>query len=321
MLELTAALRLQAGVVTKAQARRAGLSRRTIERHVAAGRWSPLFHGVYWTFTGPPPREALLWAVLLRAGRGAALSHDTAAELFGLLDKPDRTIHVTIPTGRRIAPIPGVVVHRSNRLAAATLPGPALRRTRVEDTVLDLTDRADTADTAIGWITAACSRRLTTPDRLVRAMAQRTRVRHRALLSRVIDDAAAGAHSVRERRYLRDVERPHRLPRGRRQSRQRDGDRTRYRDVEYAPFDTLVELDGSAYHPEERRRRDRLRDNESAADGRRTLRYNWSDLAAPCHVAIQVGRALRAGGWTGRPRRCDRPGCAVRDSDHGRPGQ
>ncbi|MEV8513093.1 type IV toxin-antitoxin system AbiEi family antitoxin domain-containing protein [Dactylosporangium sp. NPDC051484] len=303
-------LRLQSGVITKSQARRAGLSDGAIRRHVGADRWSPLFPGVYWTFSGPPPREALLWAVLLRAGRGAALSHHTAAELSGLIDTPGRRIHVTIPANRRIAAIPGVIVHRSGRVAAATMPGPTLRRTRIEDTVLDLTDLAGDIETAVGWITTACARRLTTPRRLAEAMARRKQVRRRPLLAEVLDDSAAGVHSVLERRYLRDVERGHGLPRGRRQTRHA-GAGVRFRDVEYAAFDIIVELDGRAYHPAEHRRRDRLRDNESAAQGCRTLRYGWTDVAAPCSTAVQVARALRAGGWTGQPRRCTRPGCAV----------
>ncbi|MER7003975.1 type IV toxin-antitoxin system AbiEi family antitoxin domain-containing protein [Dactylosporangium sp. NPDC000555] len=306
-------LRLQSGVITKSQARRAGLSDGAIRHRLTAGRWSVILHGVYWAFTGQLPRDALLWAVLLRAGRGAALSHRTAAELLGLTDTTDRRIHVTIPSERRIAAIPGVTVHRSSRIASATMPGPALRRTRIEDTVLDLTDLAGDLETAVGWITAACGRRLTTPRRLAEAMARRRKVRRRPSLARVLDDTAAGAHSVLERRYLRDVERGHGLPAGRRQVR-RAGAGIHYRDVEYAAFGTIVELDGSAYHPEERRRLDRERDNESAAEGRRTLRYGWVDVTAPCLTAVQVARALRAGGWPGRPRRCARPGCTVRRS-------
>jgi hypothetical protein len=300
----------QAGVITRAQAVACGITDGAVRRHLEAGRWSALFRGVYATFAGPPPRVALLWAVLLRAGPGAVLSHHTAAELLGISDASARLIHVTIPAERRAIALPGVTVHRSARAVAATLPGPALRRTRVEDTVLDLAESAKDLETAVGWITAACARRLTTPRRLAEAMTRRRKMHQRALLARVVNDTAAGTHSVLEHRYLRDVERDHRLPRGRRQVR-RPGARARYRDVEYPPFDAVVELDGSAYHPEERRRRDQLRDNESAADGRRTLRYGWADVAAPCRTAVQVARALRAGGWSGRPRRCTRPGCTV----------
>jgi hypothetical protein len=306
-------LELQAGVVSRAQALGAGVSAGKIRSHLDAGRWIVIFRGVYRTFTGEVPRDSLLWAVLLRARAGAALSHHTAAELLGLVDTRSHPVHVTIPAGRRIDPPPGVIVHLSARIASAVQPGPALRRTWIEETVLDLTDLSATIETAIGWITRACGRRLTTPARLRDAMTRRKKIRRRPLLAAVLDDAAAGAHSVLERRYLRDVERDHSLPRGRRQARLRGrpGEPSSYRDVEYDGSDTLVELDGRAYHPDERRRDDQVRDNESAAAGLRTLRYGWADVATPCRVAAQVGRALRAGGWRGRLRRCDRPGCAV----------
>jgi hypothetical protein len=311
---LDALIERQAGVITAVQARAAGLSAGAIRRHLETGRWSPMLHGVYCAFAGPPTRPARLWAVLLRAGRGAVLSHETAAELLKLVDAPAARIHVTIPPGRRISPMRGVVVHRRDRVAEVSATGPPLRRTRIEDTVLDLAAAAPTSDAAIAWITTACGRRLTTPRRLVEAMAHRKRMRRRGLLVRVLDDTAAGTHSVLERRYLRDVERGHRLPRGRRQARPAGGGPARYRDVEYARFGTVVELDGRAYHPEERRSADRRRDNDAAIDGWRTLRYGWTDVTAACRTAIQVGRALRTGGWLGRPRHCPRPDCTLRRS-------
>lgn len=295
-------------MVTRAQARAAGLSEGTIRAHVDAGRWKRVFRGVYQTFTGEPPRAAQLWAVQLRAGAGSALSHETAAELHGLLDHPADHVHVTVPANRRMPPTPGVVVHICQRVDAATHPGPALRRTRVEETVLDLAGRQRRLDDAIGWVTRACARRLTTPQRLAAALRQRRKLRWRRLLESVVDDAVAGAHSVLELRYLRDVERAHRLPTGRRQAHRQGF----YRDVEYRRFATVVELDGRAYHPEDRRHHDRRRDNEAAAGGHRTLRYGWGDVVTPCATAIQVARALRAGGWTGRIQPCHRPGCPAR---------
>jgi predicted transcriptional regulator of viral defense system len=35
-------------------------------------------------------------------GGGAALSHQSAAELFGLIDAPSSLVHVTVPVGRRV---------------------------------------------------------------------------------------------------------------------------------------------------------------------------------------------------------------------------
>jgi hypothetical protein len=140
---LESLLRQQCYVLSRKQAIAVGITPSKIRANVRAGRRQRLLPHVYATFTGPAPRNALLWAVVLRAGEGAVLSHETAAELNGLLDQPMSPIHVTVPTDRKVRPIPGVIVHRSGRAALATHPGPDLPRTRVEETVVDLTQSAN----------------------------------------------------------------------------------------------------------------------------------------------------------------------------------
>jgi hypothetical protein len=76
----------QSRVVSRRQALDHGLTADAIENRLRSGRWRSVHRGVYATFTGDPGREALLWAAVLRAGAGAALSHQTAAELIGLTD-------------------------------------------------------------------------------------------------------------------------------------------------------------------------------------------------------------------------------------------
>ncbi|MEV8511888.1 hypothetical protein [Dactylosporangium sp. NPDC051484] len=56
--------------------------------------------------------------------------------------------------------------------------------------MLDLTDLAGDIETAVGWITTACARRLTTPRRLAEAMARRKQIRRRPLLAAVLHDTA-----------------------------------------------------------------------------------------------------------------------------------
>jgi very-short-patch-repair endonuclease len=150
---------------------------------------------------------------------------------------------------------------------------------------------------------------LTTADRILAAIADRKKVRWRRLLTAVVDDAGTGCHSVLERRYLHDVERAHRLPRGRRQAVHKTDSGTRYEDVRYEDYATVLELDGRTTHPEERRRLDQRRDNEAAANGTRVLRFGWLDVDRPCTTALLTARALHAGGWRGQPKRCRRPTC------------
>ena len=262
---------------------------------------------MYATEPGPPSRDSRLWAALLRAGPGATLSHQTAAEVGGLLDGESTTIHITVPTTRTPDPIPDVVLHRSTRVAEARHPTRTLPQTRIEETVIDLTQSASALDEAIGWLATAVGSRLTTVDRLRQTMATRSRLRWRSALRTALDDIALGCHSVLELRYLRDVERAHRLPPGHRQARDRS--RAIYHDVHYRNR-TVVELDGRAAH--DRPHRDMRRDNRTVAEGHQVLRYGWTDVTdAPCRVAAQVIGVLRRGGWRGRPRACGRPGCPV----------
>jgi very-short-patch-repair endonuclease len=209
-------------------------------------------------------------------------------------------------------------VHLSARVDTARHPTRLPPQTRVEETVLDLVDRARTLDDALGWVTRAGGRRLTTPARLRNAMARRAKLRWRPELAAAVRDVADGCHSVLELRWLRDVERAHGLPRGERQVvRARRGGRW-YDDVRYRRYRTRVELDGRVAHPTERRFRDRRRDNAAAAEGDVVLRYGWPDVAGdPCACARQVATVLRHHGWTGLLRPC-RPGCPIMTARRGR---
>jgi very-short-patch-repair endonuclease len=290
----------QDGVITYAQALSCGLSPGEIRARLAGGRWQRLYRSTYATFTGPVPRSSQLWAAVLSAGDGAVLSHQSAAELVGLLDEPAPFLHVTVPTGRKVVPAPGFVVHRSKRADRARHPVRLPPQTRIEETVVDLTQASDRLADAVGWITRACGRRLARPDRIGLAIDARKKVRWRDELLAVVTDTRDGAHSPLELRYLRDVERAHGLPRGSRQHAVLRAGGRYYDDVSYPDFGVVIELDGRVAHPIEMSWRDMRRDNASVLGGRRVLRYGWRDVAgSPCAVAALVVRALRAAAWTG----------------------
>ena len=87
----------QCGIVDRRQALRLGFTVSRIQHRLTSGKWQRVHEGVYATFSGPLPREARLWAAVRRAGDGAMLSHQTAAEVQGLIDKPaSADIHLTV---------------------------------------------------------------------------------------------------------------------------------------------------------------------------------------------------------------------------------
>jgi very-short-patch-repair endonuclease len=303
--------RIQCGVVSARQARQAGITKDAVRQRLRTGRWRQLHHGVYAVFSGEPTRLAILWGVVLRPGGGALLSHFTAAELCGLIDEPTALVHVTIPESRRITPIHGVVIHVGSRTETAAHAMLLPPRTRIEETVLDLTQLSRDSEHACAWIACALGRRLTTQGKLRDALNARKRVSYRCELAEMLSSDMAGVHSGLEYRYVRWAEMPHGLPAGRRQVRIRSGGRTLYRDVAYDDFQLVVELDGAAAHPAETRWQDIRRDNAAAADGTMTLRYGLDDLRRPgCFVADQVYRALSRSGKPVPGHPCS-PACPV----------
>jgi hypothetical protein len=303
--------RMQDGVISRKQALSFGLSPDAIDRLVRAERWQRLHRGVYLISGGRTARESLLWAAVRRAGPGAALCHETAAELFGFADRPSRLIHVAIPKERHISPMSGVVVHRASRLADAIHPSLMPPRTRLEETVLDLVGGATRFETALGLTCCVCQRGLTTVPLIIAAMDKRARLRWRSELVTALNDIGTGVHSVLEYRYLHRVERPHGLPTAVRQAKVDANGSNRYLDNLYDGYALCVELDGLQAHPDEQRWHDLRRVNAITEQGNTVLRYGWIDVDRhSCETALQVGTVLQHQGWLGTLLPCA-PACAV----------
>ena len=315
--EWTALLSVQHGIIDRGQALRAGFTRRQVDYRLSSATWRSVYPGVYVTFSGPLPRESRLWAAIRLAGDGALLSHQTAAEVHGIVDKPlGASIHITVPRHRRPAQrksMPGIVIHRSDQSQAQFVGPFNLPRTRVEDTVLDLVAAAATFDQAYTWIVRAVSRKLVTVSGLRGALAVRRRVRWRNWVNEALEDAKDGVHSSLERRYVRDVERAHGLPASQHQARQQFGSKAHYRDNWYDPYRVVVEIDGPAYHQNEQVQQDKNRDNMNLAlDDVKTHRFGPVAVTErACETATMVAATLRRSGWPGSPHPCRRSDCAV----------
>jgi hypothetical protein len=221
-------------------------------------------------------------------------------------------IDVLIPHAQRLVPPAGVALHRSVHAAQRADDRVWPWRTTVADTVLDVA-AAGSADELFAVMGRAFQRNLTDEVTLRRTLDARTAHRWGALLRTVLDDVGAGAVSAMEVRYLRDVERAHRLPPGVRQHPTDTDSQRRFHDVAYRDQAVLVELDGRLGHEGRGARvRDGLRDRKSAVSGWLTTRAFWVDVTLGCcALAVDVGAILTSRGWNGAPRRCRRGDCSV----------
>ncbi len=196
MAQLDAISRRQRGVVTRRQALQNGLTATDLHHLTRAGHWQRLMPGIYATFAGRPPPAAMRWAAVLYAGPGAMLSHRSAAEESGLAEPASTAIHVLIPERRRVRPHPGVVIHRSRHAPARKHARRQPPQTRVEETVLDLASTSADAKEALNWITVACTRQLTTADRLSAALSDRPRLIHRRAIAILLAGIGASGDSA-----------------------------------------------------------------------------------------------------------------------------
>lgn len=110
----------QHGVVTIAQLREAGLSDDAVLGRVRSGRLHRLHRGVYSVGSPRPPLEGWLLAAVLACGDGAALSHRSAAVLWGLLPRAaaatDGRFDVSVPSTAGRKNRRGIRLHRRRSL-------------------------------------------------------------------------------------------------------------------------------------------------------------------------------------------------------------
>jgi hypothetical protein len=268
----------QHGYVTRSQLLSAGFDRNAIAHRVRAGRLIRAHRGVYAVGHVPPSQHARAMAAVLACGPGAALSHRSAAALWGLTRWP-RTIEVTARTDRRV---PGVHTHRSRNLTDVTTHY-GIPTTTPARTLLDLADRLDPASLTRA-VNDARLRHLTSPADLDDL---RARSPGRATTALAEEHPDAPTRSVFEDAFLAFVDR-HGLPRPEVNQRVAGYEV----DMLWRPQRLVAELDGRAYH--DGFEQDRERDADLLAAGLRVVRVTWKRLTGAEHREAARFAALLA---------------------------
>lgn len=295
----------QAGTVARWQVLERGGTDADIARMVRRHELAQVYPGVDVNHNGPLTAAQRRWTAVL-ARWPAALARETA-----LGEDAGGVLHLAVDRHRRVDPLPGVEIHRTTDFRARVDWPSSPPQVRAAEAVIDtMVARLDEADVAAAFavLARACFRR-TTPARVARALAGRQRVRHRAMITALLEDRRTGACSVLERAYLRDVERAHGLPHGERQVRSAATGARTEQDVRYPAYDLVVELDGlTHYDAAATRDSDARRDlAEHAVSGALTIRVTHGLVCGdPCTTAAWIAEILRRRGWAGEIKRCPR---------------
>jgi len=248
----------QAGAVGRPQLVALGLSRREIERLVRSQRLIRVHRGVYAVGHEALSDRGRMIAALLATGRGAAISHETAAHLWSLIPSMPPLVHVTL-TGRTPRARPGLVVRRAQHLATTTHHG--IPTTTPAQTIAQLSgathDRARAEALVRGLITSDDDAEPT-----------------RSELERALLPALAAAEVPRPRTNA--IVLGHEV------------------DFLWPDHRVIVETDGWRYHRHRRAfESDRARDARLVAGGYVVLRFTWRQVIhETLLVVVRIAQVL-----------------------------
>ena len=281
--------RAQHGVLTRRQLLALGFSSNAIDRRIASGRLHVLWPGIYAVGRPDVTRLGLLMGAALACGRGSALSHAHAAELWEIAGLAHGLIHVSVRGTQRRGP-GGIRVHRRATLSEQHVT--TCRGIPVTTPIVTLIDFASqhNATEAERAINEADRQDLVNPDELRAGLDVAPSWPGIALLREILDRRTfALTDSELERRFL-PLAHAVGLPPPLTQTRV-NGFRV---DFYWPALPLVVETDGLRYHrTPAQQARDRLRDQAHAAAGVTTLRFTHAQIRYEPHHVEAVLSAVR----------------------------
>ncbi|MBA2630603.1 MAG: type IV toxin-antitoxin system AbiEi family antitoxin domain-containing protein [Thermoleophilaceae bacterium] len=260
--------RAQHGVITSGQLAGLGLSHSAIGHRVRTGRLHRIHRGIYAVGRPGLTRHGRWMAAVLVCGRGAALSHHSAAAHWEIREDRLNEIHVSAPTDRRP---PAIVVHlrQVETSRHRGIPVTSLALTLVD---LAATIPRGELESAMG---EADRRGLTDPPAIRLALGRLGGRPGVAVLRSTLDRQDFRlTDSALERRFLAVV-RAAGLPTPE-TGRWLNGFKT---DLYWPQLGLVVETDGLRYHrTPAQQARDRLRDQAHARAGLTALRFTHAQV-------------------------------------------
>jgi very-short-patch-repair endonuclease len=288
--------RLQHGVVAWWQMRELGLGKASIEHRIKAGRIHRLQPAVYAVGHRIVSRHGWWMAAVLSSGEGAALSHHSAAALWGLRGYSERAVDVT--TSHKSTSSRRVRRHVSRLPADEITVEHGIPVTTVPRTILDLaaTEPADAVQNLLReaefhqlWD------RLSLWDLIERYPGKRGVSRTQTALKRLKTEPEGRKRSRLEERFAPFL-RQNRLALPRFNDWILLGDKRFQVDCHWPETRQIVELDGwDGHRTRTAFREDRARDRRLRAAGYSVTRLTWNQLEdEPEEIAADLHEILIA---------------------------
>jgi very-short-patch-repair endonuclease len=273
-----ALVRRQHGVISRQQLLRLGFSATAIDHRIARGRLHPLWRGVYAVGRPRVSRLGMLMAAVLACGDAAVLSHDSAAELWGIRPARRGSIHVSVGA-QRVRP--GIQTHRRAFAARDLTTFHNIPVTTPVCTLIDLAARLNDEQTERA-VNEADKLDLVAPDALRSALDHTEPRPGVGPLRKLLDHRTfTMTDSENEQRFL-PIAREAGLPKPLTQEWV-NGFRV---DFYWPDLPLVVETDGLRYHrTPAQQAADLLRDQVHAAAGVASLRFTRAQIRYdPAHV-------------------------------------
>jgi very-short-patch-repair endonuclease len=286
------------GVFSLEQARALGIADRSVSKRAAAGRYFRLNPGVYAIGGTPDTMSRRIAAAVVSFPALAAVSHQTAAELWGMTNRGIRAIEIVTTRWDRVRR-DSVKVHESlDLLPEDVVDLDGIPITTPVRTVVDL-------GASNRWIVERALEEgirrdlftLEDVEGFVARVAKRGRrgvgvIRPLLAARRRWDTVTESALEDEFRKLLTDGGLP--MPEPQYTVRDESGDLVCRADFAYPSARVLIELDSEAHHLDRVTfRRDRSKQNAAATLGWTVLRYTWWDLTEePARVCREIESIL-----------------------------
>lgn len=284
----------QHGIVSVRDLRQLGVSKFGVRHRIERGLLHRVHYGAWAVGYRTLTNERRWMAAVCASGPAAALSHESAARLWGVWRGSERATHVTTTRSKR--GVRGVATHRSRRFAQADMTTRhGVQVTTLERTLVDLAARLTPLQLA-NIMHEAEFHGLFDLVRLADAIERlRCGRRIRPLIAALNEhlSGSAGTRSSLEDRFEALVRRSG-MPTPLVNHRVETGEGPIEVDFLWPHAGLVVEVDGPGHRRARTRREDHRRETALNAAGYEVLRITNTDLTGRCAQAIELVRKALA---------------------------